>query len=425
MNSIKWEIEPLCNLSCKHCIVKNIHYPESVSFYEKINIVDQLKSKGYNHIIFSTKEPLLDENLFNIIKYNSSNNIYSSIITNGLILNEKIIGKLNEYKIKNLAISLEGWTKEDNDFIRGKGVFSVVDNILSYLDQMEERKFDVVIQLNLNKVNIQNVESFIPYFSKYHNFVIEISEILPFGSAKSLSDICCDPIDYFQFAYYILNHIEKNNIYIFEKLNVFMILLLNSLGLLNRTPTPPSCGIYKGSFSILNNGSMCRCLLLEEVKEEIPFQNRLKTTLIESSELKENIENYHIKECNGCEYFTKCQICYLYHTSNYEKKYVENCLLFKNLRKEMLKKILENRVRFKISEHIEQGEFGKVIRKYDDSNVIINNPKIYRTISNMNIKLYNFYSESNLSEDIIDLMYKNDLIEIEKGGGLNELLSNF
>ena len=103
---ITWSITSNCNLRCKHCFRSEYECNE----LEKDTIdkfINLFIEKKVNRIILTGGEPLTSKNLLYIAE-KLCGKIKLGIATNGTLLNEEIITKLNEYKVKDL------WNKSES-----------------------------------------------------------------------------------------------------------------------------------------------------------------------------------------------------------------------------------------------------------------------------------------------------------------------
>lgn len=52
INAIRWELEPTCNLNCKHCFVgkEGVTYPKRVDLYNGLKILDNLYKAGLKEL---------------------------------------------------------------------------------------------------------------------------------------------------------------------------------------------------------------------------------------------------------------------------------------------------------------------------------------------------------------------------------------
>ena len=65
---IRWEIEPRCNLKCKHCFVADTEYGCATTSLENgLSYLNKLHELGVRTVVFSTREPLLYDGLCRLI----------------------------------------------------------------------------------------------------------------------------------------------------------------------------------------------------------------------------------------------------------------------------------------------------------------------------------------------------------------------
>lgn len=338
MKSIRWEIEPSCNLNCKHCIVGKVDYTKRANLDKNYEIACLIKTLGFDHICFTTKEPFMNPDFLNLLTFCTNLKFKISLVTNGTLITEKTLDFLYSINIKEIAISLEGWTEQSNDYIRGKGVFNKVMTLLELIEKKNTvygRKIDIIVQINLNKLNHTLYKEFISYFSKFTNLVIVIGMIAPLGNAQSYDLRISE-----RFAEKFIMHLHSlikdsfmNNI-VYSYLSVFGVHYFNAIGILNQNPNVPSCGINKGAYSIYPDGEVIRCSMLDNKDCKISFQNHIcDISEITEKELfinpKLEYEYKRISLCSQCLYKEQCNICYVFASSGMEKYYQEGCYYYK------------------------------------------------------------------------------------------------
>jgi len=114
-----------CNLKCIMCSFSNsnMDIADELKTKDIINMIDQIAKLNIKGIVFSGGEPFLRDDLFEIIHYASKNDIKnSSLLTNGTIINEEIISKINSSGLKSICVSIDG-LENTHDYIRGRGTF--------------------------------------------------------------------------------------------------------------------------------------------------------------------------------------------------------------------------------------------------------------------------------------------------------------
>ena len=67
-------------------------------------------------------EPLVNNNFYNMVEYASKYSIVSEITTNGSLLNDKNIKKLENSNLSRITVSIDGATTEIFEKIRIKSI---------------------------------------------------------------------------------------------------------------------------------------------------------------------------------------------------------------------------------------------------------------------------------------------------------------
>lgn len=120
--TVFWELSDLCNLSCLHCYT-NSNKKGSINKKEKlVSILYQLIDEDILSIGFGGGEPLMLPYIFDLIDIAESNNVKTSISTNGTLVNHKNVLKLRKANLSIAQISIDG-PEHVHEFIRGKNTF--------------------------------------------------------------------------------------------------------------------------------------------------------------------------------------------------------------------------------------------------------------------------------------------------------------
>lgn len=95
-----------CNLACAYCNEYDDH-SLGVPLPKLLNRVDRLADLGVNVITISGGEPLLHPELDQLITHIRHRGLIAGLITNGFLLNEKRIWRLNDSGLDHLQISID------------------------------------------------------------------------------------------------------------------------------------------------------------------------------------------------------------------------------------------------------------------------------------------------------------------------------
>lgn len=133
-----------CNLKCPLCPTGAGllgRKKDSMRFNDFKKIVDELGGNIIHLRLWNWGEPLLNKDLYKMIKYAKKYKIFVNTSTNSFFLNKDNAKKLVESGLDELIISLDGASEETYSKYRKKGSFSrVVDAMKLLIAEKERRK---------------------------------------------------------------------------------------------------------------------------------------------------------------------------------------------------------------------------------------------------------------------------------------------
>lgn len=156
-----------CNLKCKICTIWQYANKNSELKTKKIfDIIDQISSMGINNIHFSGGEPLLRDDIFQILEYSKSKNLMTGLTTNGTLIDEKIAKHLCDC-VSHIQLSIDGLEKT-HDYIRGSGAFKKTINGITLIKKLRNNKNvpSIGITSCITKYNINELIELTNFFKK-------------------------------------------------------------------------------------------------------------------------------------------------------------------------------------------------------------------------------------------------------------------
>jgi sulfatase maturation enzyme AslB (radical SAM superfamily) len=121
-----------CNIECRHCF--NNSGPRATTFghmtWEAVNgAIAAAAARGVREIYFTGGEPFLHAQLLDMIACALAV-APTTVLTNGMLISDRTADRLAGLAIAaryslEVRVSLDGYTEEMNDAIRGRGVFRV------------------------------------------------------------------------------------------------------------------------------------------------------------------------------------------------------------------------------------------------------------------------------------------------------------
>ena len=122
---VVWNVTRRCNLKCVHCYSssQNIKYSGELTTKEGKVLISDLAAFGCPVILFSGGEPLIREDLPELVQFAVNNGIRAVISTNGTLITEEKARIFAGIGLSYMGVSLDG-TGEIHDRFRGvKGAF--------------------------------------------------------------------------------------------------------------------------------------------------------------------------------------------------------------------------------------------------------------------------------------------------------------
>jgi radical S-adenosyl methionine domain-containing protein 2 len=136
-----------CNMHCKYCFARFNGIENSMNLKETIYLMEELREYGFDKINFVGGEPLLIPNLKDLIKKSSDLGFFTSIVTNGTLINEKFINNIYPY-INQIGLSIDSLNTANNHLI-GRETRNMVANIEWYRRIISIIKsYDIDLKIN-------------------------------------------------------------------------------------------------------------------------------------------------------------------------------------------------------------------------------------------------------------------------------------
>ena len=157
--TISWIIDHFCNLRCGHCYVDSVtkQTTNRISDNEIRQICKNISTISPEGIIISGGEPLLHPNLFSYLRETGRITEKLWICSNGTMITKELLGRIKDFGVKGFSISLESPRDSTNDQVRGQGSTS---KIIAAISLLQEFGFDVIVDVTLQKDNIDDIELF-------------------------------------------------------------------------------------------------------------------------------------------------------------------------------------------------------------------------------------------------------------------------
>lgn len=151
------EISHACNLNCEACGRVREAKKGKLSERQCLDAIDETKAPI---IFFTGGEPLLNESLVGIANYAIKKDRIVFIVTNGVLLKEKI-SNFKPHENLVFDVSIDG-LEEQHDHIRGKGVFS---RALEGIREAKSKGHRIYVNTTICKANAEILRDIMHFFN--------------------------------------------------------------------------------------------------------------------------------------------------------------------------------------------------------------------------------------------------------------------
>lgn len=335
-----------CNMRCKHCgsSCEN-SLPDELTTAEALNFADMCGEVSLSWITLSGGEPLIRNDLFEIIKRLNYNNVLVNVITNGWLMTDKIAKSLKSSGISTVAISLDG-TKEIHDEIRKPGSYKRAQNAFKILKENGIYTGCITTILNQNINILENLKDelvtmevgswqlqiglLMGNFSNNPHWMITPEQM------ENIVNFCCET-----------QKEGKIIVYPADCIGYYDQKIINTFGFEHFNPIWDGCNAGVNSFGLLQNGNVVGCTSMrsKEFVEGNIRQKGLKEIWNDENNFswRRNFSQNSLKgDCKICKYSTKCLGgCFNTRLTtngdiNSENLYCTHNLRIKNFRKKLL-----------------------------------------------------------------------------------------
>ena len=119
--SIVWRITGRCNLRCLHCSASASQGKSNCELEreKKLDLVKQIAQTGFQKVVISGGEPLLDKDFWRIITVARSTGLKVKVNSNGWLIHRAVAQRLRDEGVSTVQIALHGAHAQLHDTITG------------------------------------------------------------------------------------------------------------------------------------------------------------------------------------------------------------------------------------------------------------------------------------------------------------------
>ncbi|HIH31794.1 TPA: radical SAM protein [Candidatus Woesearchaeota archaeon] len=184
---VNWETTNRCNMGCGFCFLGQ-NPKGSINELNTSNakkLIQKLAENNVKILNFAGGDPLLRNDIVDLIKYAKNLGLKTILSTNGILLSENIIFELKPY-LDYISLPLDGPDALIHDSVRGrKGHFNIILDLINII-----RKTNINIKINtmLCKKNIHYVKQVAELLDRYNIKKWKLFQFSARGKAQTVKE---------------------------------------------------------------------------------------------------------------------------------------------------------------------------------------------------------------------------------------------
>ena len=186
LRMIAWELTRNCNLNCVHCRARASCGPfeGELSTEECRKVIDSISSFSTPTVILTGGEPLMREDIFQIIEYGREKGLRMVIAINGTFLTGEIAHRLKDSGIMRVSMSLDGKDAASHDSFRG--VTGSFESVMRAAGILMDVGLPFQINTTITRLNVNDLQAIYDLVRKigavaWHTFLL-----VPVGRGEGL-----------------------------------------------------------------------------------------------------------------------------------------------------------------------------------------------------------------------------------------------
>lgn len=177
--TIIWLITGRCNLNCIHCYASRFSNISELPLAEKLRLIKEAHELGVHHISLTGGEVMILDELENILSTIKDHELSVSMVTNGILINEKKLRVIERYEVY-LILSIDGAKKSTHEKIRGPGTW---ESVLRTLDLLDKEGLEFSTIMTISKINYHEVKDYIALAYEKGALAANLIPVMPSGRA--------------------------------------------------------------------------------------------------------------------------------------------------------------------------------------------------------------------------------------------------
>jgi len=188
MKMISWNLTRSCNLRCDHCYrdagPDAGDVESELSTEEGFELLNELKEEGFMLVILSGGEPLIRDDLEELVEHASDIGLRPVLGTNAVDVKRERLESLKEAGLKGAAVSLDSVDPETHDEFRGfEGAW---EKAVSSIEKMVDVGIPVQINMTVSELNYDELDEMVEFAEELGARAVHPFFLVPTGRGKEI-----------------------------------------------------------------------------------------------------------------------------------------------------------------------------------------------------------------------------------------------
>ncbi len=186
-----WEVTSRCNLTCDHCHARggeDQKADELTTVEAKERVIDRLAEvSDFKTLVFSGGEPLVREDLFELIAHAKARGFYPLIATNATLITPDVAQRLKRAGLLGIAASIDSLKDDVHDsFRKMKGALRLAKQGIA---NASAQGMYIQINITASKINKEELPELLAFADELRAHVILLYQFIPCGRGEESSQL--------------------------------------------------------------------------------------------------------------------------------------------------------------------------------------------------------------------------------------------
>lgn len=186
---VNFAVTRKCNLRCKHCYSNASGSPHQneLTTTEAKRVITEIALAGVRLLIFDGGEPLMRDDLYELISHANDVGLQPILGTNATLLSIEAVGRMKKAGIKAVAVSLhDADAKSHDDFC---GIEGSWERAIKGAQNITAAGIPLQINTCIHKYNLAQFDDIVSMARELRATAIEVFRFIPAGRGKEYPDL--------------------------------------------------------------------------------------------------------------------------------------------------------------------------------------------------------------------------------------------